>query len=166
MKHLTYSPFFRLSAVIALSLSLFTASAQTVPAEVPAATVDSVKAAVNRLFTAMKNADGAELKASFADSAILQTILTDKEGKTTGAQTYPVNDFANTINHLPNGAADERVSFDVVRIDGSLAIVWAPYKFYYNGKLTHCGIDSFQLLRVNGVWKIQYIIDTRRKECE
>ena len=119
----------------------------------------------SRLFIAMKNADGDELKAAFTDSAILQTIFTDKDGKT-GVHNYPVADFAGAISRLPNGAADERIQFDMVRIDGPLAIVWAPYRFYYNGKLTHCGIDSFQLLRVGGVWKILYIVDTRRKDCE
>ena len=44
-------------------------------------TEDSVKAAVNRLFDGMKNADGDLLKSAFADSAILQTIARDKEGK-------------------------------------------------------------------------------------
>jgi len=128
-------------------------------------TEDSVKTAVNRLFSAMKNADGDELKASFTDSAILQTIYTDKDGKT-GVHNYPVADFAATVSRLPNGSADERIQFDIVKVDGPLAIVWAPYRFYYNGKLTHCGIDSFQLMRVGGVWKILYIVDTRRKDCE
>jgi len=55
----------------------------------------------------------------------------------------------------------------VVKIDGPLAIVWTPYKFYFNGKFSHCGVNSFQLVRFNGVWKIQYLIDTRRRAgCE
>ena len=36
--------------------------------------------------------------------------------------------------------------------------------FYYKGQFLHCGVDSWQLVRLNGVWKIQYLIDTRRKE--
>ncbi|HEY4150385.1 MAG TPA: hypothetical protein VGM41_15710, partial [Chitinophagaceae bacterium] len=61
---------------------------------------------------------------------------------------------------------DERIQFETIRIDGALAIVWAPYQFFYNGKLNHCGADSFQLVRSNGKWKIQYLIDTRRKDCQ
>jgi hypothetical protein len=57
---------------------------------------------------------------------------------------------------------DERIRFDVIRIDGALAIVWALYQFYYKGKFSHCGADSFQLVRINGKWKIQYLVDTRR----
>jgi len=48
-------------------------------------------------------------------------------------------------------------------MDGPLAMVWAPYHFYYNGTLLHCGVDSFQLIRTGGVWKILYIVDTRKK---
>ncbi|HNJ29817.1 MAG TPA: hypothetical protein PLQ40_12740, partial [Ferruginibacter sp.] len=82
-------------------------------------------------------------------------------------KTDAVADFANSISKLPKDAADERITFDVVRVDGALAIAWTPYKFYFNGKFSHCGVNSFQLVRFNGEWKIQYLIDTRRKAgCE
>ena len=125
-------------------------------------TADSVKAAVNLLFTAMKNSDGAQLASAFADSAVLQTIGTTKEGKLF-IRNESVNEFALSIGKLPKGAADERIEFETIKIDGPLAAVWTPYKFYYNGQFSHCGVDSWQLVRVNGVWKIQYLIDTRRK---
>ena len=123
---------------------------------------DSVRSAVNQLFTAMKNADSALLVSSFADSAILQTLI-DKNGKVE-VKTEEVTDFAAQIAKMEKNILDERIQFDVIRIDGALAIVWAPYQFYYKGKFTHCGADSFQLVRINGKWKIQYLIDTRRRE--
>lgn len=123
---------------------------------------DSVRAAVNLLFTAMKNADSAQLVLAFDDSAVLQTIVVDSNGKTT-ARSYPVTEFAQAIGRLPKGAADEQIHIEALKMDGPLAMVWAPYHFYYNGTLLHCGVDSFQLIRVNGVWKILYIVDTRKK---
>jgi len=126
-------------------------------------TTDSVKAAVNLLFEAMKSSDGAKLQTAFADSAVLQTIFQTKEGKVV-IKNELVKDFAESIGKLEKGVADERIQFDVIRIDGPLAIVWTPYKFYYKGQFLHCGVDSWQLVRLNGVWKIQYLIDTRRKE--
>ena len=126
---------------------------------------DSVKAAVDLLFTGMIRSDASLIRQSFADSAILQSIV-EKDGKTV-ARTESVEDFARAIAKLSKGDADEHIRIDVVRIDGPLAIVWAPYSFYYKGKFSHCGVDSFQLLLVNGIWKIQYLIDTRRKQpCE
>ncbi|HVT85679.1 MAG TPA: nuclear transport factor 2 family protein [Chitinophagaceae bacterium] len=124
---------------------------------------DSVEAAVNKMFDAMKNSDAINLKSCFGDSVIFQTITHDKEGNLI-VVNESVNDFAESISKLPKGAADERISFETVKIDGPLAIVWAPYNFYYNGQFSHCGMDSFQLVRFVDGWKIQYIIDTRRKQ--
>jgi len=127
---------------------------------------DSVKAVINQLFDAMRNIDGVKLKNAFADSAILQTISRTKEG---GVRIVnePVDRFVNSISRLPKDSADERISFETIKIDGPLASVWTPYKFYYAGKFSHCGANSFQLVRINGLWKIQYLIDTRRRQgCE
>jgi len=125
--------------------------------------VDSVKAVINTLFTAMKTSDGVLLATCFSDSAIMQTIAKDRTG---GAliRNEIVGDFIKQVAGLPKGAADERIKYDVVKVDGPLAIVWTPYQFYYNGQFSHCGANSFQLVRLNGAWKIQYLIDTRRKE--
>jgi len=125
-------------------------------------TEDSVKAAVNLLFTGMIQSDAAKIRSSFTDSAILQSIV-EKDGKTR-TRTESVEEFAKSISKLEKGVADERIRFDVIKIDGPLAIVWAPYSFYYKGQLNHCGVDSFQMLLVDGVWKIQYLVDTRRKQ--
>jgi hypothetical protein len=125
---------------------------------------DSVKATVNRLFEGMKNADAAMLRSAFADSAILQTIARTKEGQDV-IRSASLNEFADFVGKQEKGAADEQIQFETIKIDGPLAMVWTPYKFYYKGKLSHCGVNSFQLVRMNGAWKIQYIIDTRRKDC-
>lgn len=134
--------------VFALAENLFAQSAE-----------DSVKAVVNKLFAAMKASDGESLAACFADSAILQTIKPSGQ-----IESEAVGEFAKSISGLPKGDADEQITFDVVKTDGELAIAWTPYQFYYKGKFSHCGVDSFQLVRVKGQWKIQYLIDTRRKQ--
>ncbi|HRI20759.1 MAG TPA: nuclear transport factor 2 family protein [Panacibacter sp.] len=121
----------------------------------------SIKAVINKMFTAMKEGDGKSLMECFADSAILQSI-SEKDGRVS-VTNESVKDFADFVATQPKGAADERINFDLVKIDASLAIAWTPYQFYYNGKFSHCGVDSYQLVRINGAWKIQYLIDTRRK---
>lgn len=123
---------------------------------------DSVKAVVNNLFKGMIEADAELVKSVFADSAILQTIGASKEG-VHKIGNEKVSEFAEFIAGIKKGVADERISFETIRIDGPLAIVWAPYNFYFNGQFSHCGVNSFQLVRLNGQWKIQYLIDTRRR---
>ena len=127
---------------------------------------DSVKAVVNQLFKAMKNVDGSMLKDAFADSAVLQTIRRKQDG-TFFVQDEKVDDFVKSISTAKKDSLDERITYETIKIDGPLAIVWTPYKFYFAGKFSHCGVNSFQLVRINGRWKIQYLIDTRRRQgCE
>jgi len=129
-------------------------------------TEDSVKAAVNLLFTGMKESDATLVNKAFADSAILQTINKNKEGKDV-VRTERLADFAGFVGKSTKGDLDERIRIDVLKIDGPLAIVWAPYTFYFKGNKNHCGVDSFQMIRgTDGVWRILYLIDTRRKDCE
>ena len=124
---------------------------------------DSVKAVVNQLFAAMKGANAAMLKETFADSAVLQTIRRKQDG-TFFVQDEKVSDFVEQIGKAKKDSLDERITFETVKIDGPLAIAWTPYKFYYAGNFSHCGVNSFQLVRINGRWKIQFLIDTRRKQ--
>jgi hypothetical protein len=123
---------------------------------------DSVKAVINKMFAAMKAADPIALKECFADSMVLQTISRSREGKVV-VQNEDAKGFVEFISKETAGNADERISFETIRIDGPLAIAWTPYNFYYKGQFSHCGVNSFQLVRFEGGWKIQYIIDTRRR---
>ena len=122
---------------------------------------DSVKTTIQTMFAAMKNGDASGFKSVFAESAILQTIGR-REGKMT-IISESVNEFAELVGKLKKDSADERIKFDVVKIDGPLAIAWTPYEFFHNGNFSHCGVNSFQLVKIDGVWKIQYLIDTRRR---
>ena len=147
---------------IAFLLTVFVCVATTGKAQT---TEDSVKAVINKLFEGMKNSDGSLIKDAFADSAILQTIG-NRDGKAV-IRTDEVKGFVESIGKIAKGDADERIQFETIKIDGPLAIVWTPYKFYYKGQFSHCGVNSFQLVRLNGAWKIQYLIDTRRRQgCE
>ncbi len=124
-------------------------------------TEDTIKTTISSMFAAIRNSDPYSLARLFADSAILQTIARDKDGNTL-IKTDKVTSFALLVSQMPKNMADERISFDVIRIDGPLAMVWTPYKFYWNNQLNHCGVNSFQLVRAGRGWKIQYMIDTRR----
>lgn len=126
---------------------------------------DSVKAVISKMFVAMKECDSAMLADCFTSSAILQSVQV-KDGKES-ILNEAVTEFAGFISKQAKNDLDEQITFDLVKIDAKLAIAWAPYKFYYKGKFSHCGVDSYQVVRINGVWKIQYLIDTRHKTgCE
>lgn len=123
---------------------------------------DSVKTVINTMFAAMRNGDAASFKSVFADKVIMQIISRNKEGKTI-VRDEDINEFAEVVGKMKKDSADERISFETIKIDGLLAIVWTPYNFYLNGAFSHCGVNSFQLVKLDGAWKIQYLIDTRRR---
>jgi Putative lumazine-binding len=126
-------------------------------------TEDSIKTTINTMFAAMKGSNADLLTSTFGDSAMLQTITKNKEGKTV-VRNETVASFAKQVAAMPKDSADERITYNTIKIDGALANVWTPYEFYYNQKFSHCGVNNFVLVRIDGAWKIQYIIDTRRKQ--
>ena len=148
--------------LIFISVSLFLIS--SLRAQTTA--IDSVKATVNLFFEGMKTGDTALIRSTLTEGVIFQTISRSKEGALS-VKTENVDDFIRFIAKEEKGNADERITFKSVEVDGSLASVWTPYNFYYKGQFSHCGANSFQLVKTNGIWKVQYLIDTRRRQgCE
>lgn len=114
---------------------------------------------IRNLFLAMENADTDLLKTVFTENAVLQTITKDGVVKTDSIQ-----DFITSVSKFSQGDLEEKIIIEAVHTDGNLASVFTPYSFYLKGKFSHCGANSFQLVQQNNEWKIQYIIDTRRKD--
>lgn len=75
-----------------------------------------------------------------------------------------LGDFAN---HIKPGKdkIQERIHDPLIRIDGDIAMVWAPYEFLINGQVKHCGTDVVNLVRIEGRWLIAGIADNSRSSC-
>jgi hypothetical protein len=122
-----------------------------------------VKEVVNRFFEGMNRGDTVLLKSTCMSSMILQTCKTDSTGAVKSVKTDSFSEFVSLIGAPRKNEIEERITFGKVLVEESLASVWAPYTFYLNGDVSHSGTNSFQLVRTGEGWKIQYIIDTRRK---
>ncbi|RDC56721.1 hypothetical protein DU508_05825 [Pedobacter chinensis] len=123
---------------------------------------DAIKQTINNLFNGMKSGDSAIARSAFADGCIMQTII-NKSGKVS-VRTEKVDDFLKLIGSPHKEKFDERIVFNKILIDGPLAAVWTDYKFYVDEKFSHCGVNSFQLVKGEKGWQIVYLIDTRRKD--
>jgi hypothetical protein len=124
---------------------------------------DAVKKTINTMFDAMRKGDSTLLRSTFSKDMILQSVSTNKEGKPV-LSTEKADGFVKAIGTPHTAVYDERITFNDIKIDGDLASIWAPYKFYLGDKFSHCGVDVFQLMRTAEGWKIIYIVDTRRKD--
>lgn len=122
-----------------------------------------VRAAISRFFEGMNKADSSLVKTTLMPGAKLQTVV-NKEGQVS-VKEDDFSKFIASIGKAKAGSLDERLGTYDVKLDGDLATAFTPYQFWYNGKQSHCGSNAFTLVRIGGAWKIQTIIDTRRK-CE
>lgn len=125
---------------------------------------EKVMKVIVHLFHGIREADTSAVRALFLPDAIMQTV-SEKEGFGE-TRKESIDALIKAIGKELPGALDERIMFDMVKIDGQLASVWTPYLFNYNGSLSHCGVNSFQLVNTRKGWKINYLVDTRRTdEC-
>jgi hypothetical protein len=142
--------------VLVICFSTFTTFSQSSEQE-------AVKKVVNNLFTAMRTSDTTLLKTVFAPDMVLQSIG-QKADRSTVLQTDKAAGFIKAVGTPHKEIYDERIVIADVKIDGPLASVWAPYKFYVGTRFSHCGVDVFQLMKTAAGWKIICIVDTRRKD--
>jgi preprotein translocase subunit YajC len=124
---------------------------------------DAIKKTINTMFDAMRKGDSTLLNSTFAKDMILQEVANKKDG-TTVLINEKAEGFLKAVGTPHKEVWDERITYGAIKIDANLASVWTPYKFYLDGKFSHCGINFFQVMKTAAGWKIIYIVDTRRKD--
>jgi hypothetical protein len=122
---------------------------------------NEIKKSIQTFFEGMQTADTLKIQTITHKTLILQTISDGAKKKLSQDST---KEFYKSIASIPKDMKiEERLLSYTIQQDGSMAHVWTPYEFYINGKLSHKGVNSFMLYKDDNVWKIIYIIDTRRK---
>jgi hypothetical protein len=121
----------------------------------------AVRAVVQRMFDGMRSADSAMTRSVFADGARFASV----DARNAPA-TIKYDAVDSWIRAVGNSARrwDEQIYDVQIRVDGNIAQVWAPYTFYLDKAVRHCGVDSFELLRIAADWKITQLSDTRRTD--
>jgi len=59
----------------------------------------------------------------------------------------------------------ERYWSPTVMIRGGIAVVWAPYEFWIDGKTSHCGVDVMDFVKVDGKWLVSNAMWTVEPEA-
>ena len=123
-----------------------------------------VKNTIIKFFDAFHKQDSVAIKELVSKDLKLQSIGKNKEGNTQ-LRSEEFSTFLKSIISIPKDQKFEEKLLDFkIRIDGDMANAWTPYEFWFNDKFSHCGVNSFQLVKLEGAWKIIYLIDTRRRE--
>jgi hypothetical protein len=122
-----------------------------------------IKKVIKLFFKGLQSGDSTTIKKTITSDAILQTTFIDKEGESI-LRTEDFNKFLKSIaSKKSEDNWEEKLLSYNIQIDGNMANVWTPYKFYLNYKFSHCGVNSFQLFHNGEKWNIIYLIDTRRR---
>ena len=122
-----------------------------------------VQKSVDIFFEGFHERDSIKIKSVCADKMILQSI-SESSSKGNKLSDETTKEFYKSIVSIPlNVKFQEKILNSNIQIDGTMAHVWAPYEFYINDKLSHTGVNTFTLFKEKDIWKIIYLIDTRRK---
>jgi hypothetical protein len=108
-------------------------------------------AVVNKLFDEMAAANAAGILSTGTAENQLTAIRKLKDGKT---RVDVIGGEAFTKFFTKPGAVKEIMYAPKVEVDGDWAMVWGRYVFYAGDKLSHCGINQFNLVRTDTGWKI------------
>jgi hypothetical protein len=121
-----------------------------------------VQKTIETFFEAFHAKDTIKLKSICSDKIILQSIQENANGARLSDEV--ASEFYKSIASIPaNFNFQEKILSYSIQVDGTMAHAWTPYEFYINDKLSHKGVNAFTLFKENDVWKIIYVIDTRRK---
>ena len=123
-----------------------------------------VKNTIDTFFDGLHNGDTILIKQVMHPEIKMQTTFFNNEGLTE-LRTSTSERFLKSVgSKKQDDQWFEKLLDYKIHIDVNLASVWTPYEFYVNEKFSHCGVNSFQLVKLNGSWVITYLIDTRRRE--
>ena len=123
-----------------------------------------IQKTIESFFEAFHQQDSTRIRQMVYDNVVMQRIAIDSMGKAS-IREQDFNEFLKAIVSIPKSVIfKETIKSYSIQIEGVMANVWTPYTFSLNGKVDHCGVNSFQLFKNGENWKIIYIIDTGRKE--
>ena len=105
--------------------------------------------------------DGAAVTAITLPASVF-TAIRPAPGGGTKISRVTVEEF---VKNLRPGLHEAMWAPRVSIRGGMMATVTAPYEFKLEGKSTHCGIDVFELAKVDGQWKVASLTWTAEPEA-
>jgi Putative lumazine-binding len=143
--------------------AVFLSLARPVHAEAlpTAAEKQAVLEPINRLFKGMSSGDqGLMMEQMLPDGSA--TLYRNGQFLQMSLQA-----LADRIGKIVDGPDhfEERIYDPLIRIDDNIAVVWASYNVYKNGKVDYCGTDLLSMVRRDGHWLIASVTDNSRRNC-
>jgi hypothetical protein len=120
----------------------------------------AVLAPIERMFAGLAAHDAQAIRAELRPEGGA-TVAIEKPDGTAVVNSRSWADFAAA---LKPGAErfEERMPNPAIEVDGDIAMAWGDYVFLIDGKVAHCGVNHFDLVRESGAWKVLNVTWSRR----
>lgn len=90
-------------------------------------------------------------------------VFRSRDGAPGAVRRMPASDFQKpTPDHDP---FVEMYWAPDVLVRGSFAQVWTPYVLRDNGAVVHCGVNAFQMVKLEGGWKIHSALSSMEPQA-
>ena len=109
-------------------------------------------AVVNKMFEEMAAHNPPGILALYTKEAQLAAVIKNKEGKSV-TRTFPVEAFSKNFAEKKSEIKEDMYD-PQVKIFGDLALIWGRYVFFVDGKISHCGVNAFHLVRTETGWLV------------
>ncbi|MDP5278119.1 hypothetical protein Q9Q95_04220 [Sphingomonas sp. DG1-23] len=120
----------------------------------------AVLAPINGIFAAIASRDG-QAAMPFVRPEGRATATGNKPDGTPVVNSRSWADFAAGLTAGPE-RYEERMPAPAIEVDGDIAMAWGDYVFLIDGKVAHCGVNHFDLVRESGAWKVLNVTWSRR----
>lgn len=142
-----------LASLLAMATACTTPQTVDAPAAPPAFSTEeeAVLKVVDTFLLAVGNGDrDLQKSVELPDGGL--AVYRSKDGVAGAVRRMPASDFQKpTPDHDP---FVEMYWAPKIDLRGSFAQVWSRYLLTDNGAIVHCGINAFQMVKLEGAWKI------------
>lgn len=122
----------------------------------------AVMATVDQLFGALASKD----RAALLGAVVAEGRATSAGVDAAGRPHIDSTDWTAFADRLARSTEQyrERLIDPHVHVEGDIAMIWNRYEFERNGAFSHCGIDHFDLVRIEGRWRVLNLTWTRQTQ--
>lgn len=148
--------------IVSLSLS------HSIIANAESADREAILAVMEKAFAAVRSSNPDDWRAIQLSEGTTLSFRPGREGRP-GDLEFRIANNAEFIKDLEPDGHDylERWTGEpTILIRGPIAVIWGEYEFWTDGAFSHCGVDSADLVKVNGEWKVaNFMWTVERDNC-
>ncbi len=124
----------------------------------------AVMSVIDAFFTSMTAKDIDSMRQIMTEDGILYGYRESAEGPDFFSLTHSAY-LENLAGR--EGVPVERIWNPEIRIHDRIAVVWTPYDYHSDGVFSHCGMNTFSMLKGSDGWRITGVVFSVQSEsCE